>query len=33
VGEVEIVSGLREGEKIVASDTGAFARARTVLLR
>jgi len=33
VGEVEILSGLREGEKIVASDTGAFARARTVLLR
>ena len=33
VGEVEIVSGLREGERIVASDTGAFARAQTVLLR
>jgi HlyD family secretion protein len=33
VGEVEIVSGLREGERIVASDTGAFEHARTVLLR
>ncbi|HEX5042308.1 MAG TPA: efflux RND transporter periplasmic adaptor subunit [Candidatus Polarisedimenticolaceae bacterium] len=33
VGEVEIVSGLAQGERIVASDTGAFARARTVLLR
>jgi HlyD family secretion protein len=33
VGEVEIASGLREGERIVASETGAFERARTVLLR
>ena len=33
VGEVEIVRGLREGERIVSSDTAAFRRARTVLLR
>src|SRR5262245_120629 len=33
VGEIEVVSGLREGERIVASDTSAFERAQTVLLR
>ncbi|HJQ96720.1 MAG TPA: efflux RND transporter periplasmic adaptor subunit [Candidatus Polarisedimenticolaceae bacterium] len=32
-GEVEVVSGLREGERIVASDTASFERAQTVLLR
>jgi HlyD family secretion protein len=33
VGEVEVVSGLREGERVVISDTGAFEGARAVLLR
>lgn len=33
VNEVEIVKGLREGEQIVISETGAFERARTVMLR
>jgi HlyD family secretion protein len=33
VGEIEIVSGLREGERIVVSDTAPFERARNVMLR
>ena len=33
VGEIEIVSGLREGERIIVSDTAAFRDAKTVLLR
>ena len=33
VGEIEVVSGLKEGERIVASDTSEFQRAQTVLLR
>ena len=33
VGEIEIVRGLREGEKIVVSDTAAFQNAKTVMLR
>ena len=33
VGEVEIVSGLKEGETIVVSDTSAFEDAKNVMLR
>ena len=33
VTEVEVVDGLAEGERIVLSDTGAFAGAETVLIR
>lgn len=33
VSEVEIVTGLKEGERIVVSDTAAFARAKNVMLR
>jgi len=33
VSEVEIISGLHEGERIVTSDTTAFANARTVILQ
>ncbi|HEU4409900.1 MAG TPA: HlyD family efflux transporter periplasmic adaptor subunit [Polyangiaceae bacterium] len=33
VSEVEVVSGLREGERVVVSDTGGFEGARAVLLR
>jgi HlyD family secretion protein len=33
VSEIEIVSGLREGETIVISDTSSFADAKTVMLR
>ena len=33
VGEIEIVSGLQEGETIVVSDTSAFQRANNVMLR
>lgn len=33
VGEIEIVSGLNEGERIVVSDTTAFSRAKNVMLR
>lgn len=33
VGEVEIASGLREGEKVIVSDTSEFEGAGTVLLR
>ncbi|MCU0684194.1 MAG: efflux RND transporter periplasmic adaptor subunit [Polyangiaceae bacterium] len=33
VSEVELASGLREGERVVVSDTGAFEGARAVLLR
>jgi HlyD family secretion protein len=33
VSEVEIVSGLRAGERVVVSDTGSFERADRVLLR
>lgn len=33
VGEVEIVKGLNEGERIVVSDTTAFSRANNVMLR
>lgn len=33
VGEIEIVKGLNEGEKVVVSDTTTFARAKTVMLR
>jgi HlyD family secretion protein len=33
VGEVEIVSGLEQGETIIVSDTTAFRTAKTVLLR
>jgi len=32
-GEVEIVSGLREGEKVIVSDTTTFSGAKSVLLR
>ena len=33
VGEIEIVSGLKEGETIVLSDTKAFGRASNIMLR
>ena len=33
VGEVEIVSGLDQGETIVVSDTSSFQDAKTVMLR
>jgi HlyD family secretion protein len=33
VGEVEIVSGLREGERIVTSDTSSFGNAKTLILQ
>jgi HlyD family secretion protein len=33
VGEVEIVKGLSEGERIVVSDTAPFAHAKNVMLR
>lgn len=33
VGEIEIVSGLKEGETIVVSDTSSFEDAKTVMLR
>lgn len=33
VGEVEIVNGLQEGERIVVSDISGFGRARNVMLR
>ena len=33
VGEIEIVKGLNEGEKVVVSDTTTFARAKNVMLR
>ena len=33
IGEIEIVKGLREGERIVVSDTSAFGRANNVMLR
>ncbi|HEX7153813.1 MAG TPA: efflux RND transporter periplasmic adaptor subunit [Thermoanaerobaculia bacterium] len=33
VGEVEVTNGLREGEKIVVSDTSAFGTSKSVLLR
>jgi HlyD family secretion protein len=33
VGEIEIVSGLREGEQIVLSDTSSFQHAKNVMLR
>jgi HlyD family secretion protein len=32
VSEIEIVSGLREGERIVVSDTSTFGNARTIIL-
>lgn len=33
IGEIEIVRGLKEGERIVVSDTSAFRNSQTVLLR
>jgi HlyD family secretion protein len=33
VAEVEVVEGLREGERVIVSDTSEFAGARTVLVR
>ena len=33
VGEIEVVSGLKEGERIIVSDTALFGDAKTVMLR
>ena len=33
VGEIEVVSGLKEGERIIVSDTAMFGDAKTVMLR
>jgi HlyD family secretion protein len=33
VGEIEVVKGLKEGERIVVSDTSSFGRAENVMLR
>jgi len=33
VSEVEIISGLQEGERIITSDTSSFGNARSVILQ